>query len=982
MNRKSHIYAMFLAVLLTAMSAVGCSTQKNTANARWWHAFNTRYNVYYNGAQAYIDGSLEKENGNQDNFTEMLPLYTVGNKKSKDLGHGNFERAIEKCEKAIQLHSIKKRPVWDKSRKKTAKDREWLSRREYNPFLWKAWLLMGRAQFHEGDFENAASTFAYMSRLYKTQPAIYGRAQAWLAKCFVEQDWLYDAEDVIRNIQRDSIHWRAKKEWDYTFADYYIHSGDYGKAIPYLKKVISHEMRRKQKAREWYLLGQIYKEMNMKAEAYKAFKHVVHLNPPYSLEFNARISMTEVMKAGSRNQIIRRLKRMAASDNNAEYLDQVYYAIGNTYLADRDTTNAILAYEKGNSKSTRSGIEKGVLLLKLGDLYWQIERYADAKRCYGEAIGLLDKERKDYEQLDMRSKVLDELVPHTEAVHLQDSLQSLATMSEKDRNNAIDKVIKALKDKEKAEAADAPNNDFGNDMSDNNFAKNTIPNDTKPKMQNGDGGAWYFYNPIAVSQGKAAFQRQWGKRANEDNWQRSNRTVVELSSAATPQQEEAAQPADSIPEKTAISNNEKTDSVASDPHTREYYLAQIPFTEEQIKASNKIIADGLYNSGVIFKDKLGNLPLSEKALRRLTDQYADYEHMDNAYYHLFLLYSLKGDHATAATYIDKLKADYPESKWTAILTDPYFEENAKFGVQIEDSLYASTYDAFRNDRLKEVAENVRISETRFPLGANRDKFIFIGGLGKLNDGNANGCLKDMQTVVSKYPESSVSPIAGMIINGVKAGRRLHGGNFNIDNILAQRSYVLNDSDTQAAKQFSAERNADFVYLMAYPADSVNENKLLYEWAKYNFTNYLVRSFDIDIIDEGALHRMQIGGFRNYDEVLQYARELNKHSKIANLLGGKGRTLIISTENLALLGISHSYDDYDKFYAKHFAPLKVSSLRLLDQPTEIVVKDFDETETQSPNDSKTDAEGGVYVVPTSPKQKSFDLEDEYYDLEGF
>jgi hypothetical protein len=36
---------MFLAVLLTAMSAVGCSTQKNTANARWWHAFNTRYNV-------------------------------------------------------------------------------------------------------------------------------------------------------------------------------------------------------------------------------------------------------------------------------------------------------------------------------------------------------------------------------------------------------------------------------------------------------------------------------------------------------------------------------------------------------------------------------------------------------------------------------------------------------------------------------------------------------------------------------------------------------------------------------------------------------------------------------------------------------------------------------------------------------------------------------------------------------------------------
>lgn len=73
-------------------------------------------------------------------------------------------------------------------------------------FLWKVWLLMGRAQFYKGDFSEAASTFAYMSRLYSTQPAIYGKARAWLAKCYIEEDWLYDAEDVIRNIQRDSIH--------------------------------------------------------------------------------------------------------------------------------------------------------------------------------------------------------------------------------------------------------------------------------------------------------------------------------------------------------------------------------------------------------------------------------------------------------------------------------------------------------------------------------------------------------------------------------------------------------------------------------------------------------------------------------------------------------------------------------------------------------------------------------------------------------
>ena len=188
-------------------------------------------------------------------------------------------------------------------------------------------------------------------------------------------------------------------------------------------------------------MGQLQAAIGKREEAYKAFKHVIRLNPPYELEFNARIAMSEVMAKGNAKKMIARLKRMASSDNNKEYLDQVYYAMGNIYLNEKDTVHAISAYEKGNAKATRSGIEKGVLLLHLGDLYWGMEKYSDAQRCYGEAIGLLDKDRKDYQQLSDRSKVLDELVPHTEAVHLQDSLQALAQMDEKDRNAAIDRVI-------------------------------------------------------------------------------------------------------------------------------------------------------------------------------------------------------------------------------------------------------------------------------------------------------------------------------------------------------------------------------------------------------------------------------------------------------------------------------------------------------------------------------------------------------------
>lgn len=948
----------------------GCSTQKNTARNRWWHAFHARYNTYYNGTLAYIDGSLEKEQGNKDNYTELIPLYTVGNKNSKELGKANFDRAIEKCKKAIQRHSMKRRPEWNKSRRKTAADIEWLNRREYNPFIWKAWLLMGRSQFYQGDFEAAASTFAYMGRLFETQPAIYGRARAWLAKCYIEEGWTYDAEDVIRNMERDSIHWRARKEWDYTYADYYIHTGRYDLAVPYLRKVIKHEMRRKQKAREWYLLGQILAAQGNKAEAYAAFKHVVRLNPPYELEFNARISMSEVMAADNSKQVIGKLKRMAASDKNKEYLDQVYYAIGNIYLAQRDTMQAISAYERGNAKATRSGIEKGVLLLHLGDLYWQKELFSDARRCYGEAIGLLDKDRKDYKQLAERSKVLDELVPYTEAVHLQDSLQALAKMSEKDRNEAIDRVIAQLKKKEKEERDRQAEADAQQQQAQNSSAGNNNAGTNKATTGNATAGSsnmtWYFYNPVAVSQGKASFQKMWGKRENVDNWQRVNKTVVVMHAEAEEMTDEVRDSLVQVAERED-SIKHLTDSAQNDPHKREYYLAQIPFSDEQVAASNKVLTDGLYHSGVIFKDKLDNLTLSEKALRRIEDQYKDYEHLDDVLYHLYLLYARKGMPSAANTYIARLKSEYPQSQWTTLLSDPFYVENSRFGVHIEDSLYTAAYEGFKAGKYDVVKANAQISATRFPMGANRDKFLFVGGLSKLNAGDVQGCVEDMKTIVEKYPEGRISELAGMIVNGVDKGKRLRGGRFDLENVWAHRSAVLNQTEESQPKSFSDERNTPYVFLLAYQPDSVNGNQLLFEMAKFNFTTYLVRNFDINVEEVDGLCRMSVKGFRSYDEAVIYAHDVLSQKQITRLLG-KSRAIVISEQNLALLGTQFSYDEYAQYYNKHFLPLKSFDRQLLAEPTEIVVP---QEEPKSVGDDDADNEdledvGGIEDNGVLPK----------------
>lgn len=979
-KKKDRQMATLLIVLFSLVLS-GCSTKKNTASTRWWHSFNARYNTYFNGNQAFIDGNLEKEKGNKDNYTEIIPLYMVGNKQSREIGKGQYDRAIEKSEKAIRRHSIKAKPEWNSSKRKTAKDREWLGRREYNPFLWRAWMLLGKSQFQKGAFDEAAATFTYMSRLYHTQPMQSGLAKAWLAKSYTELGWMYDAEDVIRNMSRDSMDFRAVKDWDYTYANYYIHSSDYQKAIPYLRKAISHERRKVQRAREWFLMGQIQNQLGNKDEAYKAYRKVVACNPPYELEFNARIAQTEVMADRNGRQMISKLKRMAVNDNNAEYLDQVYYAIGNIYMLQKDTAQAIAAYEKGNQKSVRNGIEKGVLLLTLGNIYWQMEKFNDAQRCYGEAIGLLDKDRKDYDELAYRSKVLDELVPYTDAIHLQDSLLELSTMPEEERLKAIDRVIDALKKKEKeerdarllaeAEQMEQEQQRTGNQLSPGNQAAPTIT-----QLGNGE---WYFYNPMAVNQGKIAFQRQWGKRENKDNWQRINQTVVAMSEQQeeeTPEGTENQEANDSIDIAT-LKEETPQDSLSADPHEREYYLAQIPFTDEQKAVCHDIIKDGLFHAGVIFKDKLDNLTLSEKHLVRLTDNYTDYEYLDEALYHLYLLYARQDRMDKANACLNRMKRDFPESEWTTLLADPFYKENARFGEHIEDSLYAAAYEAFKTDRYDIVKGNARVSADRFPLGENRAKFLFIEGLSMLNEGDGDGCIERLKTVVEKYPNSEVSELAGMIVKGVQDGRRLHGGKFDIGDIWSRRDITLG-SDSTAVIELSAERNENFMFILAYEPDSINENQLLFEMARYNFTNFLVRNFDIVLDEDNGLHRMRISGFLNYDEALQYARQLFADKAMAAFLK-PCHHLIISENNLALIGTRFSYDEYMQFYEDTFIPMKISQEKLLTEPERIDLPDVEDigTEEEQQSDEEEDDDELLPNQSRQPAVQDFDFGDDFW-----
>ena len=110
-------------------------------------------------------------------------------------------------------------------------------------------------------------------------------------------------------------------------------------------------------------------------------------------------------------------------------------------------------------------------------------------------------------------------------------------------------------------------------------------------------------------------------------------------------------------------------------------------------------------------------------------------------------------------------------------------------------------------------------------------------------------------------------------------------------------------------------------------------------ARYNFTNYMARNFEIEITADQGLSMMVLHGFHAYDEVHAYAQKLYLDEHMARRLEGI-RTLLISEDNLKLLGTDFSFDDYKAFYDEHFAPLDIPEDLQIDEPENLEIIDPD------------------------------------------
>ena len=675
-------------------------------------------------------------------------------------------------------------------------------------------------------------------------------------------------------------------------------------------------------------------------------------NPPYEMAFSARIAQTEVMPRDKFNQMVSLLKRMAKSDKNKDYLDKVYYALGNIYMGVNDTTHCIYAWEKGVKDATKNGPDKAMLLLKLSNLYWEMEKYIDAARTYKACVGILDKEHEEYKETERRSKILTELEPHLSAVKLQDSLQALAKMPEAEYLAAIDRVIEQLKKEEKeAEKKAAQNGTNANGQKP--AANGQQPQNNKSIAANtGTGGnqqqgPWYFYNPTTMKRGIEEFQRRWGQRKNEDLWRISNKASYAAATGNNDMEFSQVEGGDDESlygslesDSTLSADRAKKDSLENDPHHREYYLKQIPFTEEQMEASNQILSDGLYNAGILEQEKLENWLLAEETMQRVLSDFPERDGIDNIYYHLFLLYGRLGNSEKADYYRALLMEQFAETKLAVLLANPNYEMIARDGKHVEDSVYAASYAAYQEDKYSEVEKNYQFSTENFPEGQNRARMMFIRAMSQLYGGERDSFLVTLKEVIQKYPKEEVTELANAIVKGLNEGRLLMDDRYDASSIWSRRTRQASGDSTEVVPELKDDRYGNFVFVLAYPTNSLDENQLLFEVARYNFTSYMVRNFDIEIQEKQGITMMCVKGFLSYDEVHSYAQTLYADKHMNTLLEGI-RTLLISEDNLKLIGTEFSFDDYKAFYEETFAPMDIPEDLQIDEPTNLKIIDPDD-----------------------------------------
>ena len=848
MNLKKQTFVLFIILI------VGCSTTRNNFFSRNFHQTTTKYNGYFNAKESMKKGLEKNLSSYKENYQSVIPIDPLFNiyvaDEPKD-AYPNFDRVIEKTVKVIRKHSME------------------INDKEINKWIDDNYFLMAQARFYKQDYQAAINTFSYIVRKYPKSNLV-NKSLIWSTKAHIKLNNLQTAEKNLNFLLIESNLSLLDQRLLYELlAEYYIINKDYSKGINTINRSFGGKESRDKKIRKHFILGQLYQSEEIGDSAIFHYNKVISMNPEYEMAFRSQLNKAQAFAYSNNDpkELLIDYQKMLKDDKNNEYRDQIFYAISEIYLNQPDT---LLAVENLNS-SINSFLfnvdQKQQSHLKLGEIYFNQKDYSNSFLQYDSVMNIINTESQNYTSIKRKHRQLKEVSNYQNTITRQDSLLHLASLSEGERNKIIDKFIEDLKQKEALERQ-AMNSERGG----NNFNLYEY-NRNQNQGPNTASGGWYFYNPSAMSFGYSEFLGRWGNRKLEDNWRRKNKNSINL-------EEENIEIEDGPNEK------EKYD--------RQYYIDQLPLSEESQKESLDLIENSYYKLGLALKDYFidyfGMIDRHNEMLKSFPN--TDYKLLI-LIHHMLAYQSLEMEIEFNQT-LSLIFSEFPNNNYidtNGVLLPPKEE--------LEVSEYEKAFDLFSLQKYEETLlfleeldyqKNERISKNEMLNLSMIEAFCSAVIYGK------KSYIDYLEKIIIDYPDTEVSSKAQLFLEVLygsffETNQDIYLTDFNIDHHVIISVEDLSIDMPQAQSIIT------------------NFNNLFYLESELQVNNLLLNK-DVQLI--------KVAKFKNKKLAMLYFSEIQENESWLSFSENKKiNVLVISNPNFIKLLKQKELNTYQSYFSEKY-----------------------------------------------------------------
>lgn len=875
----------YLAIIGLILIPVSCSVEKNTGTTRFYHGLTARYNIYFNGYESFKNGILKVNNGYKDDFAELLNVFEFSDPATASMCSSDMDQAIMKASKLISLKSITARPEIKDKRKSTPDETDLLNRKEYNEWVDDSYLLIGKARFYKREFTEATAVLNY-SIAEANDPMIRKEAYIWLSRLYNETGRYTDSYRILNEMDIENESSRALKGMYFTTkADLFIKQKNYSEAIEPLGRALDYVSGKRTKYRLTYLLAQLNGIEENLSTATSLYRKVVKMNPPYDVEFNARINIAGVFDINSDkpDEMRRELEKMLRDSKNNDYHDQIYYSLANLSMKAGNEKEALELFRKSASSSSSNQNQKGRSYLALADYFYNKSDFINAGKYYDSTIYFLDQKHPDYQTLKSKSQDLNSVVSQLIIIRTEDSLQKVAAMSESERNALITKIIN--------EISRAETEGSSSDYSDRFNMGQYYENERRFQGNIEQEGKWYFYNQSALTFGRTEFRRRYGDRRLEDNWRRSNKASVSSSQSGNGNEE--GNQAGTDTSQTIVDNKKP-----------EFYLRNLPLTDSLLALSNDRLAEALLGAGKAYAEKINDNARATESLEDLIRRFPSNDLVPEALYTLYRI-NQTINASTAETYRQRLLERYPSTEYAKILSDPDYHTKKLAAMKMAEQFYNKAYNEYSADNFSEAVSIIDEALEKYEQDILAPKFMLLKAYSIARISDERTFKDELNKLITQWPESEESKKAGELIEYLN--EKLPELKIEEETVIAKELFI---ADTTKAHVFAL--------VITDPAFSIN--LATFDVISYNIDNYTNNNYRTEgsLIDNKYIF-ITVSGFSGFTEAMDYHRKFRAETIIRNSSGIQMITFVINDENLNVLNKDKNPERYLIFFEQNYSP---------------------------------------------------------------